>query len=310
MKKFSKEPGKAVDKVETRPPEIDQKESGRISERSKGLIKSVGNSIVYAGKTMWNTQKLVAFWVNQGFTKAKGGSKAPNSHKIRGIKGKLLNKFVKNAKSSDIEKIDRKLPLMNRGPIREIWTKVKALYKMIKDPDAAWTSRALAIGTLIYLISPLDAIPDVFPLVGLTDDAGLIVTTVAILAHELKKYIKETAEVRAEIEVKRHSRKIRITLIALILATTLTMILKFNLLFYFRFILLGFTLYELMGLLGNLLKNKKQFDKLPEFLKKYLFGQGVHILTKKLKDNRYDIAINGALLAMLIALNVIVFVWT
>lgn len=232
--------------------------------------------------------------------------KAP--HKIDKRKENLLKKFVKKAKPSDVEKIDKKLPYMNRGPIKEIWSKVKALYKMIKDPNAAWTSKALAIGTLVYLIVPLDAIPDVLPIAGLTDDLGVILTTVAILAHELKKYINSTAEKKAEQDFQKYNRKIRIGLMALILGTTLSITLKFNLLIYFRFLLLGFTLYELTGFLGNLLRTKKHFDKLPKFIKKYLFSQGAHILSMKLKEKRYDIAINVVLLVILIALN-IVFVW-
>lgn len=225
-----------------------------------------------------------------------------------GRKEKLLNRFIKNAKPSDIAKIARKLPRMNRGAIREIWFKVKALYQMIKDPNVAWKSKALAIGSLVYLISPLDAIPDVIPLVGLTDDVGVIVATMVILANELKKYFEETAEKKIEDEVQKHTRKIRITLVASILAITLAILFYHRLYFYFRFILLGYTLYELMGFLGNLFRKKKQFDKLPAFLKKFLVGQGVHILTKKLKDNSYDIAINVTLLAILIVLNIIVFV--
>ncbi len=227
-----------------------------------------------------------------------------------GKKEKLLKRFVKNAKPSDITKIARKLPRMKeRGPIREIWSKVKALYQLIKDPNTAWKSKALAIGSLVYLISPLDAIPDVIPLAGLTDDVGIIAATMVILSIELKKYLKEAGEDKAEIEVKKHTRKIRITLLASILGVTLAILYKFDLFIYFRFILLGYTLYELMGFLGNLLRTKKQFDKLPAFLKKFLVGQGVHILTKKLKDNSYDIAINVTLLAILIVLNIIVFVW-
>lgn len=225
-----------------------------------------------------------------------------------GKKEKLLNRFVKNAKLSDIAKIARKLPRMDRGPIRKIWDKVQALYQMIIDPNASWKSKALAIGSLVYLISPLDAIPDVIPLLGLTDDVGVIVATMVILANELKKYLKKNAEEIIDRDVQKHTRKIRITLVASILAITLAILYNFELYFYFRFILLGYTLYELMGFLGNLFQKKKQFDKLPAFLREFLVGQGAHILTKKLKDNSYDIKVNMTLLAILIVLNIIVFV--
>lgn len=87
--------------------------------------------------------------------------------------------FARNAKPEDIGKIIKRLPDMNRGPMREIWPKVRSLLDMIRDPSAAWTAKALAIGALVYLISPFDAIPDFIPFAGLIDDAALIVAVVA-----------------------------------------------------------------------------------------------------------------------------------
>ena len=141
--------------------------------------------------------------------------------------------FARNAKPEDIGKIIRRLPDMNRGPIREIWPKVRSLLEMIRDPSAAWTAKALAIGALIYLISPLDAIPDFIPFAGLVDDAALIVAVVATLARELDRYMRqsmqasiETAERLAEIEVQKYNRIVRITLLGSIATALITIGLK------------------------------------------------------------------------------------
>ncbi len=141
-------------------------------------------------------------------------------------KEELLKKFTREAKESDIQKISQKLGKMYKGAIKEVWPKVQALYKMIKDPQAAWKSKALAIGTLLYLISPLDAIPDVIPAAGLTDDAALIMGTVAMLGHELKKYLVKSAEEFADIEIRKHNRKVRITLISLIICAVIGIAVK------------------------------------------------------------------------------------
>lgn len=156
-----------------------------------------------------------------------------NASKIKNI----FHKLVKSANPQDIEKITEKLPAMNRGPIKDIWPKIQSLFQMVLDPKAAWTSKALAIGSLLYLISPFDAIPDIIPIVGLTDDAALIVSVFSALAFELSRYAKQSAEKGiqmaeeiADIEVRKYNRIVRITLtgsiIAAILAIAVKLILK------------------------------------------------------------------------------------
>lgn len=143
-----------------------------------------------------------------------------------GQKEELLKKFVRKADPSDVKKIDQNLDEMKRGKVKEIWGKVQALYQMIKDPEAAWKSKAMAIGALVYLISPIDAIPDLLPGAGLSDDVAVVLGTVAVLGHELKKYMRSVAEEMAEVEVKKHNRKIRITLISLIITAVVAILLK------------------------------------------------------------------------------------
>jgi len=141
--------------------------------------------------------------------------------------------FARNAKPEDIGKIIKRLPEMNRGPIRELWPKVRSLFEMIRDPQAAWSAKAMAIGALVYLISPFDAIPDFIPFAGLADDAALIVAVVATLARELDRYVRqsmdasvETAEKLAEIEVRKYNRIVRITLLGSIATALITIGLK------------------------------------------------------------------------------------
>ena len=59
------------------------------------------------------------------------------------------------------------------------------LYKVIRDPDVPEWAKALSIASLGYLICPLDAVPDVLPLVGLGDDAGIIAAAIASLVNYL-----------------------------------------------------------------------------------------------------------------------------
>lgn len=150
--------------------------------------------------------------------------KLEDSHLSR-IKG-FFHQFIQKIKPEDIEKINRNLDKMNRGAIEKIWPKIQALMNMIRDPKAAWNVKALAIATLIYVISPFDAVPDVIPFAGLADDAALVVAVVSTLASELEKYLVKQAENRAEIEIRKYNKIIRITLIGSIAAAALTIAVK------------------------------------------------------------------------------------
>lgn len=138
----------------------------------------------------------------------------------------VFHRFVQRVKPEDIETIKAKLGEMRRGPIEEVWQKVQSLAQMVRDPGVAWKSKAVAIAALLYLISPLDAIPDVIPFVGLADDVAVIVAVVSTLAIELEKYVTRQAEVTAEIEIKKHTQKVRITLLGSIAAAAIAILVK------------------------------------------------------------------------------------
>lgn len=104
---------------------------------------------------------------------------------------KMFNEMTNNASQEDIRKIGNNLSKMNRGKVAEIWDKVMALWSFIKDPNAPWAGKAIAIGALLYLISPIDAVPDFIPVVGLADDVGVIALAVAKLAGDLTNYYKK-----------------------------------------------------------------------------------------------------------------------
>ena len=80
------------------------------------------------------------------------------------------------------------LAAMTGKKLAEVWDKVMQLYRFIKDPNAPWAGKAIAIGALIYMISPIDAVPDITPIIGLLDDVAVITAAVTKLASELKRY--------------------------------------------------------------------------------------------------------------------------
>lgn len=117
----------------------------------------------------------------------------------------LLRKFTRRASLRDIPEIATKLGAMNRGPMVKIWDKVQVLWRFIRDPEVAWAKKGAAVGSLIYLVSPLDAVPDFIPAGGLLDDVAVILFVARMLAESLKSYetgsTSEPAKATAETPV-------------------------------------------------------------------------------------------------------------
>lgn len=70
------------------------------------------------------------------------------------------------------------------------------LYYTLKKPDLPAHARAVILGALGYFILPLDAIPDLLPVLGLTDDIGILAAAVATVAIHMDDDVKAKAEAR------------------------------------------------------------------------------------------------------------------
>ena len=69
------------------------------------------------------------------------------------------------------------------------------LISMIKDTFAGrykmnkW-NMSVIVATIIYVVSPLDAIPDLIPVLGWLDDASIVGFAISKLADEILRYKK------------------------------------------------------------------------------------------------------------------------
>lgn len=74
---------------------------------------------------------------------------------------------------------------------KEVIEKALILYYCFADKDTPAWAKAIILGALGYFILPIDAIPDAAPLIGFTDDLGVIVAaSVAVAAHIKKEHIE------------------------------------------------------------------------------------------------------------------------
>lgn len=65
---------------------------------------------------------------------------------------------------------------------------IKALYRYMRDRYVPWYRKSIVIGALIYFISPIDAVPDLAPLVGYLDDLGVVTAVLKFMGSELIPY--------------------------------------------------------------------------------------------------------------------------
>lgn len=79
-----------------------------------------------------------------------------------------------NATDDDIQNVADKMDSMNRGPLAAVWDKVVKLWEAFKSPSTPAYVKTIIIGGLIYMVSPIDLIPDFIPIAGLVDDVGVI----------------------------------------------------------------------------------------------------------------------------------------
>ena len=88
----------------------------------------------------------------------------------------------------------QKLSDLPRSVGRELAMQALLLYVVLTDERTPLWAKGLAAGGLVYLILPLDAVPDFLPVVGYSDDAAVM----GVVLYELHSFITPAVRERAE----------------------------------------------------------------------------------------------------------------
>ena len=159
----------------------------RVGRRKKAAPSKKASSARATGKT----------------TKSKSAKKAAKQPKV--TKTQIEDQAAKyrskaSAYRNDPKKTEKLLrdaeakARKNPGPISGRLQDLATLMRLIraymrKDyRDIPWETIALAIGAVVYFVSPIDLIPDFIPVAGYVDDAALIGFVIASAANELHNF--------------------------------------------------------------------------------------------------------------------------
>lgn len=99
------------------------------------------------------------------------------------------NKF---SASEFVEKISR---IAKRAGAKLVYAALILFYTLQSD-KVSKTDKAIIIGALGYMISPLDVIPDAIPIAGLTDDLAVLIFVLKKVWLDVEPEVKDKARER------------------------------------------------------------------------------------------------------------------
>jgi len=103
---------------------------------------------------------------------------------------RLLDEAMKKAKSKE----------KPSGPVAELLENLKSVFRLLQAyfnkqyTAIPWGSIAMLVGAVIYFVSPIDLMPDWFPLSGLIDDAAVLMFVIRQIQTDLGKFQAWEAE--------------------------------------------------------------------------------------------------------------------
>lgn len=109
----------------------------------------------------------------------------------------MIESGSKRITDADIEKVMRREKDIKKrfhGPLGRFLEDGRTLLDMVKDywkkryRQVPWWTVAAAVTALLYVLNPMDAVPDFLPFLGLIDDATVLSVCLYLLDRDLSRY--------------------------------------------------------------------------------------------------------------------------
>lgn len=89
-----------------------------------------------------------------------------------------------------VRKLVRNLSRLNR----DVSIRLLTGYYAVRDPETPWAAKAGFAGVLLYFLNPFDLIPDMTPVIGYLDDAGVMAAAWTYLSGHVTDAHRAQAE--------------------------------------------------------------------------------------------------------------------
>lgn len=125
--------------------------------------------------------------------KKKEELKPVEKAKAEEIVESLTKKVEDNYSLEEVDKAEKAAEkYKDKKQLAAIWSKIQVLFLIARHPTVWGPGVAVpACVAVLYLVLPIDAIPDAIPLAGLIDDIFVITTLVGVLVKKISSYTKE-----------------------------------------------------------------------------------------------------------------------
>lgn len=118
---------------------------------------------------------------------------------LNGINEGFIKRGADDVEDDDVQKVmdrasDIRQKVINSNLLKRFAKDVKLLIEMIKDywsgcyPRIPWWVIAAIVFALLYVLNPIDLIPDIIPVLGLTDDVAVLALCLAMTEKDINKY--------------------------------------------------------------------------------------------------------------------------
>jgi uncharacterized membrane protein YkvA (DUF1232 family) len=118
-------------------------------------------------------------------------TKAQAEEELKNRSGKVTEEDLEKVLNKQKEIEDK---FKTGGPLGRYIEDLKLLFSIVKDyangsyREVPWYSIAAIVAALLYVLSPIDLIPDVIPVIGLIDDAFVVAACLSMVESDLHTY--------------------------------------------------------------------------------------------------------------------------
>lgn len=111
-----------------------------------------------------------------------------------------FNSYTEDDADKVLDNEEKIESIMNNETLREYMNNIKNYFMMLKDfvtgkyKNIPVGTISAIIGTLLYVLSPVDLIPDLIPVVGFLDDAAVLALCVKLTQYDVDQYLNTNGD--------------------------------------------------------------------------------------------------------------------